>query len=99
MALVWYALRPILPPIRLFTFQCCALLKLAVCAVSLSICIMGSALSKLMVLILCGLSVCAPGCFTPYSFLFSLLRVLWYRFLAHFYHLAKITACHHHRDQ
>ena len=82
MALVWYALRPISPPIHFSTFQCCALPKLAVCAVSLSICITCSASPKLMVLKLCGLSVCAPGCCAPFSF--SLLRILQYQFLSHF---------------
>ncbi len=65
---VWYPLCPILPPIHFPTFQCCALLKLAVCTVSLSICITCSALPKLMVSKLCGLSVCAPGCCASFFF-------------------------------
>ncbi len=68
-------------PIPIPTLQCCALPKLAVYAVSLSMCITCSASLKLMVLILCSLSVYAPGC-APFSF--SLLRSAQPRFLAHF---------------
>src|SRR6266702_2292898 len=59
-------------PIPIRSIQCYALPKLAVCAVSLSMCITCSASPKLMVLILCSLSGCAPGC-APFSS-FSLLH-------------------------
>ncbi len=71
-------------PIPIPTFRCCALPKLAVCAVSLSICITCGASPKLIVLILCGLSMCAPG-YTPFYFIsISLIRVPQYWSLAHF---------------
>src|SRR6266702_232969 len=57
-------------PIPIPTLQCCALPKLAVCAVSLSMCITCRASLKLMVLILCSLSRCASGC-APFPFLLS----------------------------
>src|SRR6266702_4802344 len=68
-------------PIPIPTLQCCALPKLAVCAVSLSMCITCSASLQLMVLILCSLSVYAPGC-AHFSISISLLRVLLYGFLS-----------------
>ncbi len=69
-------------PIPIHSLQCYALPKLTVCAVSLSMCITCSASPKLMVLILCSLSGCAPGC-APFSS-FSLLRSPQPQFLANF---------------